>query len=145
MTAAALNVYALRAKWRPPPVDGPMLYRDSGPRTLRAMSLALVVTCASGCSSSTSLSVMMFADPGKYQYHTCDQITAAGKAAVGREEHLRMLIAKAEQGAGGALVGAIAYRGEHRTVVEELAVIEAAARAKNCLTPSSWRSTTAIQ
>jgi hypothetical protein len=88
---------------------------------------------------------MLFADPGKYEYHTCEQINAAGRAAVAREAQLRDLIAKAEQGAAGAVVSTIAYRGEHRTLVEEIAVIEVTAKRKNCLTPKSWRSNTVIQ
>jgi outer membrane murein-binding lipoprotein Lpp len=106
--------------------------------------LASVLLCA-GCSSSSNVDVMVFANPGKYEYHTCDQISAAGKTLVAREAVLRDLIEKAEQGAAGALVSTIAYRGEHRSVVEELGVIEAAAKRKKCATPATWRSNTAIQ
>jgi hypothetical protein len=111
----------------------------------RASLFALVLFGAGACSTANNLDVMLFADPGKYEYHTCDQILAAGKAVASREAKLRDLIQKAEQGAAGGLVGTVAYRGEHRTVVEELAVIDGASRRKNCLTPPSWRSTTAIQ
>jgi hypothetical protein len=124
-------------------MDGPV--KDQRVSTIRAMSLALVLACAAGCSSSSNFNVMMFADPGKYQYHTCQQIAEAAKTASGRADKLRKLIETAEQGAGGALVGTLAYRGEYRTVQEELSVIENAAHAKNCLRPSSWRSSTAIQ
>ena len=118
-----------------------MLYR----RSKSIAALALVLCGAAGCSSSSKLDVMLFADPGKYEWHTCEQILAAGNGVVAREKTLRALIEKAEQGAGGAFVGTIAYRGEHRTVVEEIEVIEATSRRKNCLTPSTWRSSTAIQ
>jgi hypothetical protein len=112
----------------------------------RASLFALVLFGAGGCSTASNLDVMLFADPGKYEYHTCEQILVAGKAVASREAKLRELIQKAEQGGpGGSLVGTVAYRGEHRTVVEELAVIDGASRRKNCLTPPSWRSTTAIQ
>lgn len=111
---------------------------------MRALALALTLSCV-GCSTSSNLSVMIFADPGKYQYYTCDQIMTARKTVASREQTLRQLIEKAEQGAGGALVSTVAYRGEHRTVVEELAVIEETSRRKNCLTPATWGSNTAIQ
>jgi len=88
---------------------------------------------------------MLFADPGKYEYRTCDQIQAAGRSMVAREKVLRELIEKAERSAGGSVVSTVAYRGEHRTVVEEIEVIDATSRRKNCLTPSTWRSNTAIQ
>jgi hypothetical protein len=114
-------------------------------RIARASVLAFVVLGAAACSTSNSVDVMLFADPGKYEYQTCDQILKAGHAVAAREEKLRELIHKAEQSTGGAVVGTLAYRGEYRTVVEELAVIDTVSRRKQCLTPPTWRSTTAIQ
>jgi hypothetical protein len=111
----------------------------------RATMFALILLSAAACSSSSKVDVMLFADPGKYQYHNCQQILAAGNAVAEREAKLRSLIQKAEQSPGGALVGTVAYRGEHRTVVEELGVIDTASRQKKCLTPPTWRSTTVIQ
>ena len=112
---------------------------------LRAGALALVAFCAAACSTSSNLQVMLFADPGKYEYHTCDQILKSGQAVAARELQLRELIQKAEQSAGGGIVSTVAYRGEYRTVVEELAVIDGVSRRKSCNTPPSWRSSTAIQ
>jgi hypothetical protein len=109
------------------------------------MLLAAILLGVAACSTSGSVDVMLFADPGKYEYHNCEQILKAGNAVAERELRLRTLIQKAEQSAGGGLVGTVAYRGEHRTVVEELAVIDNVSRRKNCLTPPTWRSSTAIQ
>ncbi len=106
--------------------------------------MALIAFGAAACSTSSNLQVMLFANPGKYEYHTCDQILKSGEVAA-RELKLRELIQKAEQSARGALVGTVAYRGEYRTVVEELAVIEGVSSRKSCNTPPSWRSSTAIQ
>jgi len=112
---------------------------------LRASVLALVAFGAAACSTSSNLQVMLFADPGKYEYHTCEQILKSGQAVAAREATLRELIQKAEQSAGGGIVSTVAYRGEYRTVVEELAVIDGVSRRKSCNTPPSWRSSTAIQ
>jgi hypothetical protein len=112
---------------------------------LRAGALALVAFGVAACSTSSNLQVMLFADPGKYEYHTCDQILKAGEGVAARELRLRELIQKAEQSAGGGIVSTVAYRGEYRTVVEELAVIDGVSRRKSCNTPPSWRSSTAIQ
>jgi hypothetical protein len=120
----------------------PILHLHS--RVTRGLVLALALSGAAGCSTSSNLSVMLFANPGKYEYHTCDQIQTASRGMVAREKVLRELIEKAERGAAGSVVSTIAYRGEHRTVVEEIEVIEATSRRKNCLTPSTWRSNTAI-
>jgi hypothetical protein len=111
----------------------------------RATLLALSLVGVAACSTSSNVNVMLFADPGKYEYHTCEQILKAGEAVAAREAKLRSLIQKAEESAGGSVVSTVAYRGEHRTVVEELGVIDTASRRKNCLTPPTWRSTTAIQ
>jgi nitrous oxidase accessory protein NosD len=111
----------------------------------RAMLLAAILVAVAACSTSSSVDVMLFADPGKYEYHTCDQILKAGNAVADRELKLRTLNQKAEQTAGGSVVSTLAYRGEYRTVVEELGVIDTVSRRKNCLTPPTWRSSTAIQ
>jgi len=111
----------------------------------RATLVALLLLGVAACSTSSNVSVMLFADPGKYEYHTCEQILKAGEAVAAREAKLRSLIQKAEETAGGSIVSTVAYRGEHRTVVEELGVIDTASRRKNCQTPPTWRSTTAIQ
>jgi hypothetical protein len=111
----------------------------------RAALLAAILVGVAGCSTSSSVDVMLFADPGKYEYHTCDQILKAGNTVAERELKLRTLIQKAEQSAGGSVVSTLAYRGEYRTVVEELGVIDTVSRRKNCLTPPTWRSSTAIQ
>jgi hypothetical protein len=48
---------------------------------------------------------------------------------------LKLLMEKAEQGAAGAAVSVIAYQGDYIMVREELKVIDAAARVKNCGPP----------
>jgi hypothetical protein len=111
----------------------------------RATLFAAILFGAAACSTSSSVDVMLFADPGKYEYHSCEQILKAGNGVAARELHLRTLIQKAEQSAGGTVVSTVAYRGEYRTVVEELGVIDTVSRRKNCLTPPTWRSSTAIQ
>src|SRR5262245_66643956 len=69
----------------------------------RATLLALSLVAVAACSTSSNVNVMLFADPGKYEYHTCDQILKAGEAVALREAKLRELIQKAEQTAGGGL------------------------------------------
>jgi hypothetical protein len=112
---------------------------------MRASALALAVVGVAACSTSSQVDVMLFADPGKYEYHTCEQILEAGRTTAEREVRLRQLIEKAEQGAGGGLVSTVAYRGEYRTVVEELAVIDGVSRRKKCQTPRSWGSSHVIR
>jgi hypothetical protein len=113
--------------------------------SMRVSVLALVLVGAAACSTSSQVDVMLFADPGKYAYHTCEQILDAHRAAADREVKLRQLIEKAEQSAGGGLVSTVAYRGEYRTVVEELAVIDTVTRRKKCQVPANWGSSHVIR
>ena len=112
---------------------------------MRASVFALILVGVTACSTSSQVDVMLFADPGKYAYHTCEQIMEAHRTTAEREVKLRQLIEKAEQGAGGGLVSTVAYRGEYRTVVEELAVIEGVSRRKKCQTPRNWGSSHVIR
>jgi len=97
------------------------------------------------CSSSGDNAMTFFADPGKYQYHTCDQLATAAKTVSARQQELKTLIDRAEQGAAGAFVGTIAYRSDYIAATEDLRVLDATAREKNCLTPETWRSNTVIR
>ena len=122
---------------------GPMHDRISQRRTA-ALALRLAVPCLmlAGCATS---SVDFFADSGKYQYHTCDQLAAAAKSQGTRERELRELMDKAGQSAGGAVVSVLAYQADYVAVSEELRVIDATARAKNCQSSATWQSNGAIR
>jgi hypothetical protein len=87
----------------------------------------------------------VFADPGKYQYNTCEQIAGQKKHWTGREQELRQLMDKADQSAGGAVVNVLAYKADHIAALEELKVLEATARSKQCETPDKWRSNTVVR
>ncbi|MEA2987459.1 MAG: hypothetical protein QOG83_170 [Alphaproteobacteria bacterium] len=118
---------------------GPLARGGAG--ALVALALGgLLGGCVSGVDG-----LVVFGDPGKYQYSTCEQLAAATKRLADREGELRTLIAKAEREAGGAIISTVAYRTDYVAVQEEQRVIEATARTKDCLTPSTWRSNTVIR
>src|SRR5262245_18688115 len=126
------------------------LIRYAARRARLMLCVALLGTVLAGCSSTGGSPVMFFADPGKYQYHNCQQLTTAHKALSVREQELRDLIERAERSAGGAFVGVIAYRSDYMNATEELRVIDEAARVKNCPPlapppPPPWHSSTVIQ
>jgi hypothetical protein len=98
-----------------------------------------------GCSTAGDNPFTVFADPGKYQFYSCDQITAQRKHWSTREQELRTLMTKAEQDTGGVIVNVLAYKADHVAASEELKVLEATARSKNCETPANWRSNTTIR
>jgi len=74
----------------------------------------------------------VFADPGEYSFYNCDQLAAQRTGWKAKEQELKMLMDKASQGTGGAVVNAIAYQGEYVAATERLKVIEMTARNKNC-------------
>jgi hypothetical protein len=87
------------------------------------------------CSPAAMGPVTVFADPGKYQYYSCEQMAAQRTYWAGRELELKLLMDKANQGTGGAVVNVIAYQSDYVMVREELKMIDATARAKNCDAP----------
>jgi hypothetical protein len=74
----------------------------------------------------------VFADPGEYSFYNCEQLAAQRTGWKTREQELKLLMAKASQGAGGAVVNVIAYQGDYVAATERLKVIEMTARNKNC-------------
>jgi hypothetical protein len=97
-----------------------------------AVGAALAGASLSACSSMSDNPFTPFADPGTYAYHSCEQIAAQRAGARVREQELKMLMDKAEQSTGGAIVNVIAYQAEYAKARDELKVLEATARSKNC-------------
>jgi hypothetical protein len=92
-----------------------------------------------GCSATGDNPLTIFADPGQYQYSTCEQIAAQRQQWTTREHELKQLMDKADQGAGGAIVNLLAYKADYVSAGEQLKVLETAARAKNCQAPTNGR------
>jgi hypothetical protein len=107
------------------------------------MFSALLAACASEISNP--LMGGAFVDPGKYEFHSCEQIATNRKKVEARVQELKLLMDKAEKGAGGAVVTVIAYKGEYVAANDELKVIDATARDKKCKTPENWSSISAIR
>jgi len=101
---------------------------------------ALLAGCSTGDNPLT-----VFADPGKYQYYSCEQIVGQQKYWSNRQTELKMLMDKADQSVGGAVVNVLAYKADAVAASEELKVLENTARAKNCETPSTWKSNSTIK
>jgi hypothetical protein len=112
-----------------------------------ALAAAAIVAGAalSGCSSTGGDTLTVFADPGKYQYHSCEQIANERKSWTTRQHELQLLMDKADQSAGGAVVNALAYKADQVAANEELRVLDNTARAKNCETPANWKSNSSVK
>jgi hypothetical protein len=99
----------------------------------------------SACSSAGDSRLTLFADPGLYDFYSCDQIAAQQKTWQKREQELKQLMARAEQSTGGAFVNVIAYQADYVSAREQLQVLAATARAKNCPTAENWSSNSSIR
>ena len=100
-----------------------------------APSLAFITAgYLTACSSAGDNPFTVFADPGQYLYHSCEQIAALRITSVERAQELKLLMDKAEHSTGGAVVNVIAYKGEYVSAIEEIKVLDATARGKKCNT-----------
>jgi len=131
---------------------GRMQHRNATTRTARmarvmrhALGLLPVVLLSVALGGCASESFLVFGDSGKYQFHNCDQLATAAKQQGERRRDLKELIDKSEQAAGGVIVSMMAYRSDYLAVNEDLRVIEATQRSKNCQTPATWQSNSAIR
>ena len=115
--------------------------------TLIALAVGglLVGPVLSACSSAGDTQLTFFAEPGIYQYHTCDQIANIRKHWSTREQELRELMAKAEKSTGGAAINLIAYQTDYVMAREQVGQLDATARAKNCKIPENWSSSSSIR
>jgi hypothetical protein len=65
-------------------------------------------------------SMTFFADPAKYQYSSCEQLAVHRQTWTTKEQELKQLMDRADQGAGGALVNVLAYKADYVAATEEL-------------------------
>jgi hypothetical protein len=121
-------------------------YRAAGTKPALAPLMLLAAALLLGaCSSGADSSFSLFAEPGKYQFHSCDQIAGEIKSWSRREQELKTLMDRADQSAGGAAVGIIAYKADYVAAGEELDLLKATAHSKKCDQAASWRSDGVIQ
>jgi hypothetical protein len=115
-----------------------------GLRALRLAACLLTGGALASCSTGGNM-FTVFADPGKYEYYSCEQISAQIKIWSSREQELQALMDKAQRSAGGTVVNLLAYQADHVAATEELKVLDATARSKNCNPPVNWQSNTVIR
>ena len=99
-----------------------MIDRRHDPRltSRTAAAMALLVLGASlcaglgGCANvGDSFASAAFVDPAKYEQYDCKQLEGERKSLATRTAELQGLIAKAETGTGGSVVGELAYRNDY--------------------------------
>src|SRR5438128_10753577 len=78
----------------------------------RAAAVLAFALALSGCADMSDSMSLAFADPAKYDLYECKQLEPERKRLAERTAELQGLMAKAETGAGGAVVAELAYRNE---------------------------------
>jgi hypothetical protein len=84
------------------------------------------------CAPPAMGPITVFADPGKYEYFSCELLSTSRKTWAERELELKLLMDRAEQSSGGAFVNIIAYQNDYVAAREELKVIDETRRTKRC-------------
>src|SRR3954471_22187919 len=95
---------------------------------LLALGAGLGATLGGCANVGDSFASAAFVDPAKYEQFDCKQLEAERKALATRTAELQGLIAKAETGVGGSVVGELAYRNDYIS-----------ARASSKLADETWQ------
>ncbi len=98
---------------------------------LPAAALVLATAMLAGCGLSDGIGTLMV-DPARYDGFHCNELVSQWTGLVARETQLRNLIDKAHEGGGGTVIGALAYRGDYQTVLEQEKVLQRTAAAQKC-------------
>src|SRR3954471_2037809 len=127
-----------------------MIDRCRDPRlTLRATAALLVLgagLCAGlgGCANvGDSFASAAFVDPAKYEQYDCKQLETERKYLSTRTAELQGLIAKAETGVGGSVVGELAYRNDYISARAQAKLAEETWQRNKCVAASPAASTPA--
>jgi hypothetical protein len=101
--------------------------RKFGARRFAMICAALLM---SGCAQSDLFSP--YAAPGKYDFLDCPSIANQFKGQTAREQQLRELMSRAQEGSGGSIVNAVVYQDDFNTVRANIRQLRKAAEEKHC-------------
>jgi hypothetical protein len=92
--------------------------------------LLLAMAALSGCGSDGVGGLLV--DPARYSAYHCKELVAESKNLANRENQLRDLMDKASEGGGGSVMGALAYRSDYETVLEQQKLLKRTAAEQKC-------------
>jgi hypothetical protein len=101
-------------------------------RAIAAMTLLVPAVGLGGCANMGDSMLSAFADPAKYEYFDCKQLEAERKSLANRSAELQGLMAKAETGTGGTVVGELAYRNDYISARAQAKLAEEAWQRGKC-------------
>jgi hypothetical protein len=98
----------------------------------RASALLALALSLPGCADMSDSMSLAFADPAKYDLYDCKQLEPERKRLADRTAELQGLMAKAQTGAGGAVVAEVAYRNEYIATRGQAKLAEQAWQKSRC-------------
>ena len=98
----------------------------------RAAAVLVLALALPGCADMSDSMSLAFADPAKYELYDCKQLEPERKRLAARSAELQGLMAKAETGAGGAIVAEVAYRNEYIATRGQSKLAEQAWQKNRC-------------
>ncbi|WP_213738382.1 twin-arginine translocation pathway signal [Bradyrhizobium sp. dw_411] len=101
-------------------------------RAVAAMTMLALGAGLAGCADMSDTALSAFADPAKYDYYDCKQLETERKTISNKAAELQGLMAKAETGAAGSVVGELAYRNDYITARAQSKLVEEAWRRNKC-------------
>lgn len=107
-------------------------HRPSLPFAAFAAALLVGAALLGGCAGMSDSMSTAFADPAQFELYDCKQLETSRKALAARAADLQGLMAKAETGAGGAVVAELAYRNEFIAVRGQSKFAEEAWQRNRC-------------
>ena len=106
--------------------------QQSFSRPALALALLGLGVGLSGCAGMGDTMATAFADPAKYDLYECKQLEPERKSLANRAAELQGLMAKAETGAGGAVVAELAYRNDYIAIRGQQRLAEEAWQRNKC-------------
>ncbi len=85
-----------------------------------------------GCASVSDTISPAFVDPAKYELWECKQLGPERRTLANRLADQERLMAKAETGAGGAMVSEMVYRNDYITIRGQQKLLEEAWQKSRC-------------
>ena len=102
------------------------------PLRIRVAAILALALALPGCADMSDSMSLAFADPAKYDLYECKQLEPERKRLAERTAELQGLMAKAETGAGGAVVAELAYRNEYIATRGQAKLAEQAWQKNRC-------------
>jgi hypothetical protein len=107
-------------------------------------ALALTLTSLAGCGLEYGPG-SLFVDPGHYSVYHCKDLAVQMKTLGDKEQELRGLMEKANEGGGGAVIGSLAYRTDYESVLTQERLIQREAAEKKCQITPNYQSDQTIR